>query len=200
MKTILTVIGKDQTGIIAGISQKLYELNINILDVSQTIMDEYFTMIMLLDLSKINATFDEVKNTLVGDRITAEFGIPIINKRISVTPISLIAGASDDKDYVAFAKTLDEAAKAVGVNFIGGFSALVQKGYHKGDEILIKSIPQALAQTERVCSSVNVGSTQTGINMDAVKQMGQIIKEAAALTADNSSMACAKLVVFANAV
>ncbi|MBI0156923.1 PFL family protein [Gilliamella sp. M0364] len=136
----------------------------------------------------------------VGDQITSEFGIPIINKRISVTPISLIAGASDDKDYVAFAKILDEAAKAVDVNFIGGFSALVQKGYHKGDEILIKSIPQALAQTERVCSSVNVGSTQTGINMDAVKQMGQIIKEAAALTADNSSMACAKLVVFANAV
>ncbi|MCO6546774.1 MAG: PFL family protein [Gilliamella sp.] len=136
----------------------------------------------------------------VGDQITSEFGIPIINKRISVTPISLIAGASDDKDYVAFAKTLDEAAKAVNVNFIGGFSALVQKGYHKGDEILIKSIPQALAQTERVCSSVNVGSTQTGINMDAVKQMGNVIKEAAQLTADNSSMACAKLVVFANAV
>ncbi|MWP46767.1 PFL family protein [Gilliamella sp. Pas-s27] len=136
----------------------------------------------------------------VGDEIAAEFGIPIINKRISVTPISLIAGASDDKDYVEFAKTLDEAAKAVGVNFIGGFSALVQKGYHKGDDILIKSIPQALAQTERVCASVNVGSTQTGINMDAVKQMGKIIKEAAELTADNSSMACAKLVVFANAV
>ncbi|OCF96683.1 PFL family protein [Gilliamella sp. wkB308] len=136
----------------------------------------------------------------VGDQITSEFGIPIINKRISVTPISLIAGASNDSDYVAFAKTLDQAAKAVGVNFIGGFSALVQKGYHKGDEILIKSIPQALAQTERVCSSVNVGSTQTGINMDAVKQMGHIIKEAAVLTADNSSMACAKLVVFANAV
>ncbi|MFQ1008964.1 PFL family protein [Gilliamella apicola] len=136
----------------------------------------------------------------VGDEITSEFGIPIINKRISVTPISLIAGASDDKDYVEFAKTLDAAAKAVGVNFIGGFSALVQKGCHKGDEILIKSIPQALAQTERVCSSVNVGSTQTGINMNAVKLMGQIIKEAAELTADNSSMACAKLVVFANAV
>lgn len=136
----------------------------------------------------------------VGDEITSEFGIPIINKRISVTPISLIAGASDDKDYVEFAKTLDAAAKAVGVNFIGGFSALVQKGCHKGDEILIKSIPQALAQTERVCSSVNIGSTQTGINMNAVKLMGQIIKEASALTADNSSMACAKLVVFANAV
>ncbi|OCG03997.1 PFL family protein [Gilliamella sp. wkB112] len=136
----------------------------------------------------------------VGEDISSEFGIPIINKRISVTPISLIAGASNDKDYVEFAKTLDAAAKAVGVNFIGGFSALVQKGYHKGDEILIKSIPAALAKTERVCASVNVGSTQTGINMDAVKQMGQIIKEAAELTADNSSMACAKLVVFANAV
>lgn len=136
----------------------------------------------------------------VGEDISSEFGIPIINKRIAVTPMSLIAGASDDNDYVEFAKTLDKAAKAVGVNFIGGFSALVQKGYHKGDEILIKSIPEALAKTERVCSSVNVGSTQTGINMDAVKQMGEIIKEAAALTADNSSMACAKLVVFANAV
>ena len=136
----------------------------------------------------------------VGEAISSEFGIPIINKRISVTPISLIAGASDDKDYVEFAKTLDAAAKAVGVNFIGGFSALVQKGFHKGDQILIDSIPQALAQTERVCASVNVGSTQTGINMDAVKRMGEVIKQAAELTADNSSMACAKLVVFANAV
>lgn len=136
----------------------------------------------------------------VGEDISSEFGIPIINKRISVTPMSLIAGASDDKDYVEFAKTLDEAAKAVGVNFIGGFSALVQKGCHKGDDILINSIPQALAQTERVCSSVNVGSTQTGINMDAVRRMGEIVKEAAALTADNNSMACAKLVIFANAV
>ena len=136
----------------------------------------------------------------VGEAISSEFGIPIINKRISVTPISLIAGASDDKDYVEFAKTLDAAAKAVGVNFIGGFSALVQKGFHKGDQILIDSIPQALAQTERVCASVNVGSTQTGINMDAVKRMGEVIKQAAKLTADNNSMACAKLVVFANAV
>lgn len=136
----------------------------------------------------------------VGEDISSEFGIPIINKRISVTPISLIAGASTDKDYVEFAKTLDAAAKAVGVNFIGGFSALVQKGFHKGDKILIDSIPQALAETERVCSSVNVGSTQAGINMDAVKRMGEVIKEAAQLTADNNSMACAKLVVFANAV
>lgn len=136
----------------------------------------------------------------VGEAISSEFGIPIINKRISVTPISLIAGATDDKDYVEFAKTLDAAAKAVGVNFIGGFSALVQKGFHKGDQILIDSIPLALAQTERVCSSVNVGSTQTGINMDAVRKMGEVIKQAAELTANDNSMACAKLVVFANAV
>ncbi|WP_392565920.1 PFL family protein [Utexia brackfieldae] len=136
----------------------------------------------------------------VGEEITSEFGIPIINKRISVTPIALIAGASDDKDYVEFAKTLDAAAKTVGVNFIGGFSALVQKGYHKGDEILIDSIPRALAETERVCASVNIGSTQTGINMDAVRKMGEVIKASAELTKDNQSMGCAKLVVFANAV
>ncbi|EBI2479655.1 PFL family protein [Listeria monocytogenes] len=136
----------------------------------------------------------------VGEAIESEFGIPIINKRISVTPIAIIAGSSDDADYVEFAKTLDAAAKEVGVNFIGGYSALVQKGYTKGDEILIRSIPQALAQTERVCSSVNVGSTRTGINMDAVRQMGEIIKETADLTADTQGLGCAKLVVFANAV
>lgn len=136
----------------------------------------------------------------VGDEIEMEYGIPIINKRISVTPIAIIAGASDDKDYVAYAHTLDAAAKAVGVNFIGGFSALVQKGYHKGDEILIRSIPQALAETERVCSSVNIGSTRAGINMDAVRQMGEVIKETAELTADSQGLGCAKLVVFANSV
>lgn len=135
-----------------------------------------------------------------GDEIEMEYGIPIINKRISVTPIAIIAGASDDKDYVAYARTLDAAAKAVGVNFIGGFSALVQKGYHKGDEILIRSIPQALAETERVCSSVNIGSTRAGINMDAVRQMGEVIKETAELTADSQGLGCAKLVVFANSV
>ncbi|WP_434778742.1 PFL family protein [Neisseria sp. Ec49-e6-T10] len=135
-----------------------------------------------------------------GNAIEAEFGIPIVNKRISVTPISLIAGASDDTDYVAFAKTLDEAAKAVGVNFIGGFSALVQKGCHKGDKILMASLPEALAQTDIVCASVNVGSTRTGINMNAVKQMGDIIKQTAELTAHNQGLGCAKLVVFANAV
>ncbi|MBE6021521.1 MAG: PFL family protein [Clostridiales bacterium] len=136
----------------------------------------------------------------VGQAIEKEFGIPIINKRISVTPISIVAGASADKDYVKFAEVLDRAARDVGVNFIGGFSALVHKGYTKGDDILIRSIPEALAVTETVCSSVNVGSTKAGINMDAVKQMGQIIVEAANLTADRDSIGCAKLVVFANAV
>lgn len=136
----------------------------------------------------------------VGEEIEMEYGVPIINKRISVTPISLIAGASSDSDYVAYAKTLDAAAKEVGVNFIGGFSALVEKGYHKGDEILLRSIPRALAETERVCSSVNIGSTKAGINMDAVRDMGEIIKETAELTEDTQGLGCAKLVVFANSV
>ncbi|MCI1881760.1 MAG: PFL family protein [Sporolactobacillus sp.] len=135
-----------------------------------------------------------------GETIENEFGIPIIHKRISVTPIALIATASDDPDYVAFAQTLDAAAKATGVNFIGGFSALVQKGYTEGDRRLIHSIPEALAETERVCSSVNVGSTRAGINMDAVGEMGRIVKQTAARTADDQGLGCAKLVIFANAV
>ena len=135
-----------------------------------------------------------------GEDIEKELGIPIINKRVSVTPISLVGGASDAKDYVCFAKTLDRAAKAIGVNFIGGFSALVQKGFSKGDRILVDSIPQALTETDIVCSSVNVGSTKAGINMDAVKRMGEIIKETALLTKDKDGFGCAKLVVFANAV
>ncbi len=135
-----------------------------------------------------------------GEEISKRYGIPIINKRISVTPISLVAGASDATDYVCYAKALDKAAKETGVNFIGGFSALVHKGFSKGDMILINSIPAALAETERVCSSVGVATTKAGINMDAVKQMGHIIRKTAELTADNNSMGCAKLVVFANAV
>ncbi|MBR2452943.1 MAG: PFL family protein [Clostridia bacterium] len=135
-----------------------------------------------------------------GEDISRQYGIPIINKRISVTPISLIAGASDAKDYVCFAKTLDRAAKDTGVNFIGGFSALVHKDFTKGDKILIESIPEALAVTERVCSSVGVATTKSGINMDAVKLMGEIIKKTAERTADNQSFGCAKLVVFSNAV
>jgi hypothetical protein len=136
----------------------------------------------------------------VGEDIEKEYGIPIIHKRISVTPISLIAGASDDKDYVEYARTLDKAADTVGVNFIGGFSALVHKGYTKGDRILIESIPEALSVTEKVCSSVNIGSSKAGINMNAVKQMGKIIKSTAELTRDKDGIGNAKFVVFANAV
>ena len=136
----------------------------------------------------------------VGNEIEAEFGIPIVNKRISVTPISLIAGATDEENYVKFAEVLDKAANDLGVNFIGGFSALVHKGYSKGDRILINSIPQALKSTSKVCASVNIGSTRSGINMDAVKEMGEIIKECADLTDHENAIACAKLVVFANAV
>lgn len=134
----------------------------------------------------------------VGEAIELEYGIPIINKRISVTPIGIVAASSkaDAKDCLKFAKVLDKAAKKVGVNFIGGYSALVEKGFTAGDLALIESIPEALAQTDFVCSSVNIGSTKAGINMDAVKLMGEVIKE----TAAKSDMGCAKLVVFANAV
>ena len=134
------------------------------------------------------------------EEIEGEYGIPIVNKRISVTPIALVAGASDAKDYVCYARALDRARAETGVNFLGGFSALVQKGMTEADERLLRSIPQALAETELVCSSVNVGTTRAGINMDAVAQMGRIIKETAALTADRDGLGCAKLVVFANAV
>ena len=135
-----------------------------------------------------------------GEQIEKEFGIPIVNKRISVTPISLIGASCKESDYTPLALALDKAAKTCGVNFIGGFSALVHKGFTKGDINLINSIPSALAQTERVCSSVNVASTKAGINMDAVALMGKIIKQTADMTADTSGFGCAKLVVFANAV
>lgn len=136
----------------------------------------------------------------VGVDIETEYGIPIINKRVSVTPIALIAQSCTDKDYIAFAEILDKAADTVGINFIGGFSALVQKGYSKGDKILLDSIPEALAATKNVCSSVNVACTKSGINMDAVRDMGEIIKRTAWLTRESESIGCAKLVVFANAV
>ena len=137
----------------------------------------------------------------VGKEIENKYCIPIVNKRISITPISLI-GASACKtpeDYVTIAKTLDDAAREVGVNFIGGYSALVSKGMTKSDELLIRSIPQALAETEYICSSVNVGSTKTGINMDAVRLMGDVILQAAEYTKENDSLGCAKLVVLCNA-
>lgn len=136
----------------------------------------------------------------VGEEIESEFGIPIINKRISVTPIALIAECTDETDYAPWARTLEQAAQTVGVNFLGGFSALVHKGYTKGDRILIDSIPEALATTDHVCSSVNVATTRAGIYMDAVAQMGRVIARTAELTADRGALGCAKLVVFANAV
>ncbi len=157
----------------------------------------------------INVTCDRIYDKIstcakdlvkTGEDIENEYGIPIINKRISVTPISMIASACKNADYVKIAKALDRAGKNVGVNFIGGFSALVQKGFTKSDLNLINSIPQALCETDIVCSSVNVGSTKAGINMDAVKTMGEIIKETAYLTKDADGFGCAKLVVFCNAV
>ena len=140
------------------------------------------------------------KLVTTGEEIEREFGIPIVNKRIFVTPMALVAAASETEDYVPFAAALDAAAKTTGVNFIGGFSALVQKGMTEADRKLIAAIPEALATTELVCSSVNVGSTKAGINMDAVALMGQTIKRTAELTAAHGGFGCAKLVVFCNAV
>ena len=148
---------------------------------------------------KITVTAKDLVST--GKHIEREFGIPIVNKRISITPIALIGGAACKcpEDFVTIAETLDKAAKEVGVNFIGGYSALVSKGMTKSDENLIRSIPQALARTERVCSSVNVGSTRTGINMDAVRLCGEMVKETAEATKERDSFGCAKLVIFCNA-
>ena len=149
--------------------------------------------------NKITSLAKDLVST--GEDISREIGIPIVNKRISVTPISLIGGSAckTPHDYVSIAKTLDKAAHEVGVNFIGGYSAVVSKGMTKSDELLIRSIPEALASTELICSSVNVGSTKTGINMDAVRLMGEIVKETAELTKEKDSLGCAKLVVLCNA-
>jgi uncharacterized protein (UPF0210 family) len=159
------------------------------------------------DLDTLNQNiYDKITRTArdlvaVGKGIELEYGIPIVNTRISVTPIALVGGGActGPEDFVTIARTLDEAAKATGVNFLGGYSALVSKGMTHADEHLITSIPAALAATERVCSSVNIGSTRTGINMDAVRRMGEIVKATAEATADQNSMGCAKLVVFCNA-
>ena len=159
------------------------------------------------DLDTLNKKiYDKIYNAAkdlvaTGEEISKEFGIPIVNKRISVTPIALVGGAAckTPEDFASIAKTLDAVAKVFGVNFIGGYSALVSKGMTKADELLIRSIPKALAETELVCSSVNLGSTKTGINMDAVRLMGDIIKETAELTKENDSIGCSKLVVFCNA-
>ena len=152
---------------------------------------------------KIYAKITRTARNLVatGEDISREFGIPIVNKRISVTPVALVGAAAckTSDDFVQIAKTLDRAAKTTGVNFIGGYSALVDKGMTPADERLIRSIPRALAETDFVCSSVNVGSTKAGIDMDAVRLMGQVIRDCAELTADRDSLGCAKLVVFCNA-
>jgi hypothetical protein len=136
-----------------------------------------------------------------GEDISKEFGVPIVNKRVSITPISLVGGAAckTPEDYVKIAHTLDRAAKEVGINFLGGYSAIVSKGMTRSDELLIRSIPQALAETERICSSINVGSTKCGINMDAVRLMGEIVKATAEATKEHDSLGCAKLVVLCNA-
>ncbi len=159
------------------------------------------------DLAKLNEKIYHKIVSLAGNLVATgqeiehEFGIPIVNKRISVTPIALVGGAAcrTPDDYVEIAKTLDKAAKEVGVNFIGGYSALVSKAMTAGDERLIRSVPKALACTDRVCSSINVGSTRTGINMDAVRLCGEIVKETAEVTKEQDSLGCAKLVVFCNA-
>lgn len=159
------------------------------------------------DLQRLNdkiyhKIYDAAKDLVkTGEEISKEFGIPIVNKRISVTPIGLIGGAAckTKEDFVEIAKTLDRVAKDVGVNFIGGYSALVAKGMTPAEELLIRSIPMALSKTERIMSSVNLGSTKTGINMDAVKLMGEVIKETAVLTKDKDSLGCTKLVVLCNA-
>jgi uncharacterized protein (UPF0210 family) len=170
-------------------------LGISLLDCADNNLDELNRKIY----EKITTIAKDLVAT--GNEIEKEFGIPIVNKRISITPISLVGSAAckSPEDYVSIAKTLDKAAKEVGVNFIGGYSALVSKGMTTSDEYLIKSIPEALAVTERVCSSVNVGSTRCGINMDAVKLLGEIIIQTAEHTKDNDSLGCAKLVVFCNA-
>ena len=170
-------------------------MGINLLDCASENLDEVNEKIY----RKITTLAKDLVST--GEEIAREFGVPIVNKRISITPISLVGAAAckTPEDYVTIAKTLDRAAHTVGVNFIGGYSAIVSKGMTKSDELLIRSIPEALASTELICSSVNVGSTKTGINMDAVRLMGDIVLETAHATKEQDSLGCAKLVVFCNA-
>jgi uncharacterized protein len=168
-------------------------MGINLLDCASSSLEEFNQKIY----DKITTKAKDLVR--VGEEISKEFGIPIVNKRISVTPIALAAASTNADSYVSIAQTLDRAAKAVGVNFIGGFSALVQKGSTPSDIVLMNSIPEALACTDHVCSSINVGSTKTGINMDAVRMIGEMIKKTAYLTRDRDSIGCAKFVVFTNA-
>lgn len=170
-------------------------MGINLLDCADSDLDKLCANIY----NKITTLARDLVKT--GEDISKEYGIPIVNKRVSITPIALVGGAAchTPEDYVQVARTLDKAAKEVGINFLGGYSAVVSKGMSRSDELLIRSIPQALAETERICSSVNVGSTKTGINMDAVRLMGEIIKETAERTKERDSLGCAKLVVLCNA-
>ncbi|HEY9575563.1 MAG TPA: PFL family protein, partial [Lachnospiraceae bacterium] len=170
-------------------------MGISLLDCIDTNLDKVKENIY----KKITGYAKELVKT--GEQISAEYGIPIVNKRISITPIALIGASAckSSQDYVEIAKTLDKAAKEVGVNFIGGYSALVSKGMTPSEELLIRSIPEAMKVTERICSSVVVGSTKTGINMDAVRLMGEIIKDTAEITKENDSLGCAKLVVLCDA-
>ena len=170
-------------------------MGINLLDCADSDLDVVCKKIY----DKITGLAKNLVQT--GEEISREYGIPIVNKRIAITPISLVGGAAckTPDDYVTIAKTLDRVAKELGVNFLGGYSAVVSKGMSRSDELLIRSIPKALAETEFICSSVNVGSTKTGINLDAVKLMGEIVKETAEMTADRMSLGCAKLVVLCNA-
>ncbi len=169
-------------------------MGINIMDCADSKVEVFCEKVY----DKITKKAENLVKT--GDEIAREFGIPIVNKRISITPVAIAASACKTDSYVEIAKMLDKAAAEVGINFIGGFSALVQKGITKSDQILIDSIPEALSVTERVCSSINVGSTRSGIDMNAVKQMGALIKKTAYLSREQNSLGCAKFVVFCNAV
>ena len=168
-------------------------MGISLLDCTADSLDTLCTRVY----DKITRTAEQLVRT--GEDIEKEYGIPIVHKRISVTPISLVAASCRSDNYIPVAQALDRAAKEVGVNFIGGFSALVHKGFTNADRVLLDSIPEALSTTDMVCSSVNVATTKAGINMDAIARMGDIIRRCAYLTRDNNSIACAKLVVFANA-
>lgn len=178
---------------------KLYNLDIRTVTLALSLRDCISEDVNRVCDNIYNKIQKYAKNLVsYADELADEYSIPIINKRIAVTPISLIGEACKNPDYVKIAKTLDDVAKEVGVNFVGGYSALVQKGFSKGDELLIESIPEALSQTERVCSSVNVASSKAGINMDAVLKMSKIIKRTAELTKDRDCIGAAKLVVFCN--
>ncbi|MDR1640495.1 MAG: PFL family protein, partial [Clostridiales bacterium] len=178
----------------ANLDVRTITMGISLLDCASSDLDDFNKRVY----DKITTLAQDLVKT--GDAIATQYGVPIVNKRISVTPIALAGAGCRTDSYISTAKILDKAAKEVGVNFIGGFSALIQKGSTESDKALVRSIPQALAETERVCSCVNLASSRNGINMNAVKRMGGIIKEMAFLTKDQGSLACAKFVVFCNAV